>query len=284
VIARRPTFKSAPLLLFGLSGAIIGLVLARVTLRAELAAELHVSALWWLLGGALLGFAVGFVSGAVRIKSALSAVQPGTVSFTTIDAEAAAGPLADRLHAMTETLESLGFVRQRDYGVALPGRAAAVRGFARVFFHPQHRCFAEVNAAAGQYATIELGASLMTILSEGWTISAWSRFNPATAGINWVRRSPRRLWKIFLGAAPDQLLQEHLKMRDAIIADLGVSIVSDPLPQIYFDEIQRSSAEKAAAFRRVNIIAYLLDADLYALNPKLEWLGDYARRQRLRGS
>jgi len=280
MIVRRSRWKTFPLVLWGLSGIFTGLLVSRLAILIALTQDVPVRAAGlFLVGGALLGGIIGVLWGAMRVRQALAPVQAGNRPLVTIDAEVAAGPLAEQLRALTASLEALGFVRQRDYGLAGPLGTTPVRGFARLLFHPGHQCFAEINAAAGLVVSVELGVSLLTILNDGWSIAAWGRFNPSTAGLHYVRRLPRKLWKIFPGAAPDRLLAEHLAMRDPIIADLGLAIVSSPLPDVYFDEIQRATALRNEAFGHKNIIAYLVEADLYAMHPKMEWLGDYAKSQ-----
>lgn len=278
MIIRRSKWKTFPLALWGISGLFTGLLVSRLATLIAIAQDVPVrSAGLFVVGGALVGAIIGVLWGAMRVRQALTPVQAANRPLVTIDAEVAAGPLAEQLRALTASLEALGFVRQRDYGLAGPLGRTPVAGFARLFFHPQHQCFAEINAAAGLVVSVELGVSLLTILSDGWSIAAWGRFNPSTAGLHYVRRLPRKLWKIFPGAAPDRLLQEHLAMRGPIIADLGLTVVAAPLPDVYFDDIQRATALRTEAFERKNIIAYLVEADLNAMHPKMEWLGDYAR-------
>ncbi len=181
------------------------------------------------------------------------------------------------LREQTTILESLGFLQLMDYQVK-PGN-----GFARCFAHPQHYCFAEIGQSFMQDGEIVTSHTIFSALEQDWAVGAINRPVQNADGIGYIWRNPKhiRTYQPYLNL--DELLQSHLNFRQRIITDLGIYVFTDISWHFYRNMMQQFTVSSKQTFRRKNLILAMLEATLFELNPKSEWLGDYPQAAVKRG-
>jgi len=173
------------------------------------------------------------------------------------------------LFAYTEELEALGFAKVVDYKLEVGG------GLARVFAHPQYFCFAEVFQLfpVGQDPT-PVFCTVHSALEKDWTIST-TIVEPD--GIKHMWRSPKTLWTYHPQATPAELLEIHLKRRQEMVETLQVKNLTDLSWEFYFSQQQKGSIQRRETFQKKNIVTALIEATLFELHPKSEWMGEYPK-------
>jgi hypothetical protein len=226
--------------------------------------------------GVLLLIPLGLFWAALTKSTVLGAI-PEEVDFRTVQAEDFPNLDHEKLAEATAALERLGFRRLTDY-TPVTDQTSGVRGFARLFYHEEKRCFAEVNQAfksSGDPTLFRL--NIMSLLGKDWSIATGNR--RPTKELYQLRR-PRAVWKSLPDEGPERLLRAHLDLRGKMTAALGVQALSDGSAAAYFRHEKAAARERKDLVRRRSAIRIALELWLFERYPKLEWLGDYAKKAR----
>ncbi|MDF0554877.1 hypothetical protein [Kamptonema sp. UHCC 0994] len=78
------------------------------------------------------------------------------------------------------------------------------------------------------------------------------------------------------------MLQKHLEFRQRMIGDLGIKVLTDVSWENYVKIVQESVIYRKRSLKRKNLLLAMIEVTLFELNPKSEWLGDYAKFARQR--
>lgn len=202
---------------------------------------------------------------------------PDTLVFEPIQLETVPYVDIEALNVYTRYLEALGFTKL--YDSQLAGSVSCV---ARLFSHSEHRCFADVSQLVGRTPMI---CSVVSTLEQDWTLSTTDRPTDQISATAYAfLRQPRRLGMYKPGAETQQLLQSHLTFRHQMMADLHLQVLPDVSLEAFLEIGQRGLTGQKQALWRKSILLGLVERLLFSLNPKTEWLGEYAdlaaRRQR----
>ncbi|BCL38203.1 hypothetical protein [Nostoc sp. MS1] len=176
------------------------------------------------------------------------------------------------LQEETKDLESLGFVHLMDYKVE------PSNGFARTFAHPQHHCFVEI----GQLFTDtknkpEKYSYMYSSLTQDWDLTTINRKVHRLDAIAYIGQQPKAVRKYHPEVYFDELLEQHLSLRRQMLNDLGISVVTDISWSGYRSLGQQATISRKTIIRRKKLLLTMLEATLFEINPKSEWLGDYAK-------
>jgi hypothetical protein len=194
---------------------------------------------------------------------------PDNVVCQPVDADALLGVDRDALTAYTKQLEAIGFTPLMDYQIA-----ESSIGVARLFAHAEYYCFAEVSEFIGRTSVSCLIAS---VLEQNWRLGTTNRSKNLVSAIAYAFfRQPRNLGTYESGVEPPQLLQSHLALRQQMMTDLHLQLLPDLSVQSFFDLSQRGRTQQKQALWRKSILVCLVEMLLFSLNPKDEWLGEYA--------
>ncbi|HKV40230.1 MAG TPA: M48 family metalloprotease, partial [Blastocatellia bacterium] len=211
-----------------------------------------------------------------RLKYKLLKARPKSLEFSPTTPENF--PFLDNglLAQRTAELEAIGFLREVDFTVASDPRKKT-QAFARRFFHPVNKCFAEVGqVVAVNRALTPLKCSVFSYLQQDWSLSVSDREPDAYLYQN---RQARKLFRWMTGSSPEQLLSAHLRLRNEMASTLGIGVLELRFPD-YVATQKRDSLERRKEFQKRSILAYLLKIDIFQRNPKSEWLGEFARIRR----
>lgn len=176
-----------------------------------------------------------------------------------------------QLDQFTADHEQLGFQHVNDIRLS-DDCGGSDQDFARLWFHPQHQCFAEIVAIPTPERTDRLlYGSIHTSFDHDWALST-IQYQPA--GISYMYRGARELWSIHPRASVADLLHQHLDCCRRMVQDLGLR--AQPMS---WDDYVRVNQKVAIArhqrFRYKPIFIALIEATLYEVNPPSQWLGDY---------
>lgn len=178
------------------------------------------------------------------------------------------------LQRYTDALESAGFVQLIDFTIVSENRC-----FARLFVHPQHYCWAEVSQIFFKSKKpMPIGASIMSSLEPDWSLSTTDKkVSSFLFGIMHMWRQPRTLWISKPGISSSKLLQTHLQRLGKIVSTLNLEVteLTDTSPDFYFALEREARIKRKQALQRKNIIVGVVEALLFAVNPKQEWMGEY---------
>lgn len=173
----------------------------------------------------------------------------------------------------TNQLELLGFVQIMDYKIA------QTSGFAKCFAHPDNYCYAEVNEvfkATGE--SFARNVSIMSSLEQGWTLSSINQEVSITASIAYgFWRNPRSVRIYYPTLSLEELFHKHLQMRQQMITNIGVSVLTDVSWDNYVEKQQQGAIYRKNAMKQKSLLLAMIDVTKFELNPKSEWLEDYAK-------
>jgi len=173
----------------------------------------------------------------------------------------------------TDRLEALGFLQIMDYKIP------QVSGFARCFAHPVNFCYVEVNElfqATGE--SISRNISIMSSLEQGWTLSGVNQdiTSSKTASIAYGRK-PRSVRIYYPTLSLEELFHKHLQMRQQMITNIGVSVLTDVSWDNYVNKQQEGTIYRKKAMKQKSLLLAMIEVTKFELNPKSEWLEDYAK-------
>jgi hypothetical protein len=191
---------------------------------------------------------------------------------------------ADTLDAYTAAFTGLGFRPLMDYTVRAKNLIANP-GFARLLVNDLNHCFVEMNQGfptAGRvsntmrqlFPTIGLAGPMrcviISLLEQGWTVSTGDR-EPS----NWayVTRRSKAEWSSRPGSSPQELLQEHLKLREKLTRDLQLQTRTEDTAEAYFEQVKKAAEQRKQVVQRRFALAIVLDLYLFDKNPKYQWQG-----------
>jgi len=218
---------------------------------------------------AILAFGAG-----AWIKSRLLARLPDQLDWQPVDPQVTAGVDQEALAKATDEVEALGFWLQLDSQITDKYRQRATN-FSRLFMHPEHHCFAELNqlvASDGQPTPLRF--MIVSLMSNDWTLTSGNR-EWEVIKTTWIWRQPRVLWTSHPQASPGELLDAHLERRAQIVEDLGIAVKSDLTPCVFFEHEQRASVKRKRALRHRNGLVAAVELLSVDKHPRREWLGDY---------
>jgi hypothetical protein len=168
----------------------------------------------------------------------------------------------------TAELEQIGFVQLTDYTIP----ASEHKAIARLFAHPQRFCFAEV----AQVGTLPMFCTISCNLEKHWSLAVTNI--AALSAISFAFfRQPRCLVKRFEQAAPTLLLQSMAHWQESISYELDAELVQDMRAETYFKQQRSRRTNQRRAFLRKSVTWALLEMLWFSINPKSDWLGDYAK-------
>ncbi|MEE3717609.1 hypothetical protein V2H45_12665 [Tumidithrix elongata RA019] len=177
-----------------------------------------------------------------------------------------------------EMLGTMGFEQIIDF------RIESTVGIARLFSDSKNHVFAEVfKVFSPNNEPIPIACSFHSSFSDGWTLSS-TTLKPN--GLSYMWCSPVSLSTYHSEIEIPNLLQTHLLRRQQIADDLGLSILTDISWEAYCTKMNASCLARRETLKRKNIVFALIEATLFELNPKYEWLGDYpklAAKRKARG-
>ena len=75
----------------------------------------------------------------------------------------------------------------------------------------------------------------------------------------------------------NQLLQNHLNFRQQILTNLCITVAIDVSWQTYKNLERQATIFRKQSFRHKNLLLAMLEATLFEMHPKSEWLGDYPK-------
>ncbi len=176
---------------------------------------------------------------------------------------------SDSLNAYTRSLEALGFTKLGDYkGIESSSDVS------RLFTHAEYHCFAEVSELIGQ---LPMNCLIVSALEQNWRLVTTDRQKSLTSATAYAFfRQPHVLSVYESGAEPQQLLRSHLALRQQMMTDLHLQILPDLSAQAFLDLIQRDRTQQKQRLWRKSVLFGLVEMLLFSLNPKDEWLGEYA--------
>ncbi|MEJ1933423.1 hypothetical protein WDZ92_24755 [Nostoc sp. NIES-2111] len=176
------------------------------------------------------------------------------------------------LQEETKDLEALGFVHLMDYKVE-PGN-----GFIQTFIHLQHNCFAEIRQLFTDTKNKPEKYSYMySSLTQDWDLTTINRQVHRSDAIAYIGQHAKSVRKYHPEVYLDELLEQHLSMRIQMLNDLGISVVTDISWSAYRSLGQQAIIYRKTIMRRRNLLLAMLEATLFEIKPKSEWLGDYAK-------
>ncbi|AFY72192.1 hypothetical protein Syn7502_00017 [Synechococcus sp. PCC 7502] len=215
--------------------------------------------------------------GSVKSKIVQSAVIPAMVT-TSIDNY----PRLDRsyLDNYTQRLESLGFKHLGDIGLA--GEQTKLNtGVARIFWHPEHNCLCEIGqnfSGTDSNKDVPMRCVFGSLFDKAWTLATSNMAN--VNGIVYMMRRPKSLWQRYpeYGLAEiESLLRKHLDLREEISSTLNLAVQANLTLEDYIHHEEDQGVQRHYALEKKNILVGLIEAYLFELKPKFEWLGDYAK-------
>lgn len=118
----------------------------------------------------------------------------------------------------------------------------------------------------------------MSSLEPDWSLSTTDKkLSGFLFGIMYMWRQPRALWINKPGISLSKLLQTHLQRLGKIVSTLNLEVteLTDTSPDFYFALEREARIKRKQAFQRKNIIVGVVEALLFAVNPKQEWMGEY---------
>jgi hypothetical protein len=213
------------------------------------------------------------------IKDSLVDKMPTRLEFVPATPEETAGLDHGALENYTITLQELGFQHEMDYTTNTDKPTTNV-GFARLFSHPVHACYAEVNQVISPDGDgAPMRCSLTSILDQGWSMTCGTR-DPASVKTVWLWRRPRSLFSCYPGADAADLLDAHLELRRKLIDALDLPPPAPCSTDAYFEHEQAAAIDRKQALERRSAVGCLLEQWLLSKKPRAQWLGDYPRLAR----
>lgn len=210
----------------------------------------------------------------VIIRSALNRSVSSKPYFPEAKPEDFPGIDRQRLEDYSQFLTANGFKRLRDYTVASsnPSRHRPP-SFARVFVHPDSRCYAEAaQIFTTQPESAGMRCSFMTAFNADWRFSTTDRIiNPVT----YIARRPRTLWLSRPGMSIADLLSLHGRMINQITMQLSLSVEEDVSIEGYFQRCAEAVAElhKIIGRKSVWVFPLVFQYQYQKHRRHYEWLG-----------
>jgi len=177
------------------------------------------------------------------------------------------------LQRYTDALESVGFVQLIDFTIVSESRC-----FVRLFVHPQHCCWVEVNQMFLLGKLRPVVANIISTLEPDWSLSTTDRKTSGfLLGLTYLINHPRGLWINQPSVTLSKLLETHLQRLRQIANTLTLEVteLTDTSPDAYFALQRRERIKNKQTLQRKNMIVGFAEFLISAVNPKREWMGDY---------
>lgn len=172
----------------------------------------------------------------------------------------------------TDELKSLGFDQIMDY------KTAKTLGFERCFSHPKYFCYADVSEVFTVDGESYRNTVISSGLDKGWSLSSNNRevinIDSIAYGL-WC--NPKNVRTYHPELRLEELFHKHLQMRQRMIDDIGVSLLTDVSWDNYIEKQQKGVIYRKKAFEQKVLLLAMIEVTRFELNPKSEWLGDYAK-------
>ncbi|QSJ19987.1 hypothetical protein JYQ62_15500 [Nostoc sp. UHCC 0702] len=68
-----------------------------------------------------------------------------------------------------------------------------------------------------------------------------------------------------------------MNFRQQILTNLGITVATDVSWQTYKNLERQATISRKQSFRHKNLLLAMLEATLFEMHPKSEWLGDYPK-------
>ncbi|TYQ28820.1 hypothetical protein [Pseudanabaena sp. UWO310] len=184
----------------------------------------------------------------------------------------------NNLESYTQKLESLGFHKLED--LKLAGKNANKSpAIARIFLNTEYNCYAEISQVFSSIDPLkdhEIYCNVRSFLENEWSLLTTDTLN--SSGIIYMLRRSRTLWKMLPKYSVNELLHSHLEMREQICRDLNIQPLNNLSLNWYILNEQNEAVKRKNALEEKNIFIGLIEALLFELKPKTEWLGEYAKK------
>jgi len=240
--------------------------------RIGLIAIVPATVIWAVAGPlvALIGGAGLLAAELWRIRRAVTLGTPDRLEF--VPSRPADHPWVDTeaFRRELEALAELAFHPVADYQVVYPG---APDGLARVLVSPEAQVYAEVSQTRSGAHPTPVATTLISAMSDGWSLQTSSR-EPMPLRVAFMQR-PRAMWRSLPQAAPQELLSDHLALRERAARDLQVSAGGDGTLNGFFALKQIEHQACRAALLETNIFRGLARGVACERKAPTQWLGDY---------
>ena len=213
-------------------------------------------------------------------REKLAAAVPDGIEFVTVDVADVPNLNRSELETLTGKLAALGFVPLLDYRIRMSTKSG-LQGFARLFQHPQEKCYAEIQASAQALAKGEkFLVAINSYMDDGWSLGT---SNTPTIKAHYFMQLSRVLRMRYPDDPVEQLFARHLERRKQILQDLAISVSPDLSAERYFARARESNSQRREAMKKTNPIGGMIVAEVHVARRTEEWLGDYpaeAKRRR----
>ena len=204
-------------------------------------------------------------------KLAIYLILPDEMEFVPANLEEYPKLDISLLQQYTLELENLGFTKTLDYTIKTK-KGKVYPAIARLFYHPQHHCIAEVNQLFPVKGTsLPVGCVLSSFIEDGWSFSSTDR---EPDGISYIMRRPKSLGTTHPDTFPVNLLDLHISRRKEIIEKLQLPLVTNVSPYQYFINEQNENKNRKRALLKKNLFIGIAEAALFSIKPKYEWVGE----------
>lgn len=248
-------------------------LLVRIALIAAVPA-----AVIWSFAGPLPALAAGallVVAELWRIRRAVTVGMPDRIDFVPSRPADHAWIDTDGFRRELEVLAELGFSPVADFQVVYPG---APDGLARVLVNADARVYAEVSQTRTGARLTPVATSLTSVMSDGWSLQTSSR-QPAPVAVAFMQ-TPRAMWRSLPQATAQDLLADHLELRERVAYNLGVGVGGDGSLNGYFTQQQLEHQARRAALIATNVVRGLVRGLACERTMPSQWLGEYASAPR----
>lgn len=218
------------------------------------------------------------------MKGLLLASLPKNLDFyeqsaTQFGNEHGAGFNAARLDEYSRDLESAGCVRLADFRVImmLPNGQTAppMPGFARLFAHPTRNFFAEVNQLVKEGAP-PMACNITSIAAPDWSLETNNMPPYSADSITYAMRRLHAMWNRRPELSPRELMDLHLRQRDKVFADLGLSPQSNLDWNVYAQRENQACDERRAKVQNASTLKLMFD--IFFSKGKRIWWGEYSQK------
>jgi len=256
--------------------------IAQIVLTNALASTLLFIGFGWLAGSITVGIGVFWVLRFLhRTKARMLKQFSSEWTMEPIRLEEVPLIELDWLQEQTTTLESLGFVQLMDYQ-----RVEYSQVFARCFTHPQQYCFAVISQVvrdSGEWSVKQ--RSIFSLMEEGWLLSTVNRQPVGSESWNLLWNNSKSITIFDLNSNLNEVFQAHLRTRQQVLTDLGITVLTDVSWDAYIRFSQNLIAHIKQALSQRSLLVGMIKVTLYELNSKPDWFySDYltlaAKRRR----
>lgn len=241
--------------------------------RIGLIASVPSAVIWSFAGpvAALVAGALLVIAELWRIRRAVTVGMPDRIEFAPARPADHSWIDTDAFRRELEALAELGFSPVADYQVVYPG---APDGLARVLVNADARVYAEVSQTRTGARATPVATSLTSVMSDGWSLQTSSR-EPSPVAVAFMQ-TPRGMWRSLPRATPQDLLADHIELRERAACDLGVGVGGDGSLNGYFTLQQIDHQARRATLLATNVVRGLLRGLACERKMPSQWLGEYA--------